>query len=325
MLKITYFLFYLYLSVLVHGEGEFLVLSSPKAFVFTGHDELPASIVNDVLLASLGFSVEHHSDWEGMEIKEPFSSAKPLFIFSFKGIGRLDPNHEGSYPLITDLENIDDIFDKISQKILARYPEKLQAVKIIIDDEMKRVSGNEITEFDIPVTKLIQSVNTSHVNNESDMIFIDELNKFQAVVNNILEEQHECGSCIFWITLPQMSQIIQIRDADSKDVLLNMLSNVAIKAEKVYKGKALVAAIIDGEENLSSRSKRQVPAEYTLKSLNVAEDYDEDFPVIFNIILWFSLILLFSLIAISMVIAGMDPGRDSIIYRMTSTRMKKDN
>lgn len=74
-----------------------------------------------------------------MEIKEPFSSAKPLFIFSFKGIGRLDPNHEGSYPLITDLENIDDIFDKISQKILARYPEKLQAVKIIIDDEMKRV------------------------------------------------------------------------------------------------------------------------------------------------------------------------------------------
>lgn len=35
--------------------------------------------------------------------------------------------------------------------------------------------------------------------------------------------------------------------------------------------------------------------------------------------------MVFSLLAISMAIGGMDPGRDSIIYRMTSTRMKKDN
>lgn len=35
--------------------------------------------------------------------------------------------------------------------------------------------------------------------------------------------------------------------------------------------------------------------------------------------------MVFSLLAISIVIGDMDPGRDSIIYRMTSTRMKKDN
>jgi len=32
-----------------------------------------------------------------------------------------------------------------------------------------------------------------------------------------------------------------------------------------------------------------------------------------------------SLLAICYAIAAMDPGRDSIIYRMTSTRIKKDN
>lgn len=35
--------------------------------------------------------------------------------------------------------------------------------------------------------------------------------------------------------------------------------------------------------------------------------------------------LLFSVIAICIAIGTMDPGRDSVIYRMTSTRMKKDN
>lgn len=57
----------------------------------------------------------------------------------------------------------------------------------------------------------------------------------------------------------------------------------------------------------------------------MAKEYGEDYPVIFNIILWFGIIMLFSLLAICMAIGYMDPGRDSIIYRMTSTRMKKDN
>lgn len=58
---------------------------------------------------------------------------------------------------------------------------------------------------------------------------------------------------------------------------------------------------------------------------NLAEDYNEDYPVVFNIILWFGVIFVFSLLAISYAIGNMDPGRDSIIYRMTSTRIKKDN
>lgn len=60
-------------------------------------------------------------------------------------------------------------------------------------------------------------------------------------------------------------------------------------------------------------------------TLNLAEVYSDNYPVIFNIILWFGVAFVFSLLAVSVFIADMDPGRDSIIYRMTSTRMKKDN
>ncbi|XP_043791743.1 ATPase H(+)-transporting accessory protein 2 isoform X2 [Apis laboriosa] len=58
---------------------------------------------------------------------------------------------------------------------------------------------------------------------------------------------------------------------------------------------------------------------------NLSKKYSEDYPVIFNIFLWFGVVFVFSLLAICIAISQMDPGRDSIIYRMTSNRMKKDN
>ncbi|XP_054003982.1 ATPase H(+)-transporting accessory protein 2 isoform X2 [Hylaeus anthracinus] len=58
---------------------------------------------------------------------------------------------------------------------------------------------------------------------------------------------------------------------------------------------------------------------------NLAKVYSENYPVIFNIILWFGVAFVFSLLAICIAIGQMDPGRDSVIYRMTSNRMKKDN
>lgn len=59
--------------------------------------------------------------------------------------------------------------------------------------------------------------------------------------------------------------------------------------------------------------------------LNDDDAYSADYAAIFNIILWFGVVFAFSLIAIVYALIDMDPGRDSIIYRMTSTRMKKDN
>lgn len=49
---------------------------------------------------------------------------------------------------------------------------------------------------------------------------------------------------------------------------------------------------------------------------------DSDFPVAFNIILWLGVATLLATVAICYAIGGMDPGRNSIIYRMTAQRIK---
>lgn len=123
----------------------------------------------------------------------------------------------------------------------------------------------------------------------------------------------------------------------------------AQKYQENTNGYGLVAVLTTDEQTLK-RSRREVTAEVTIwyyhiiiwwkkylltnhfliefqliNPLNLAESYSEDFPVIFNIILWFGVLIAFSMLAICYAIAAMDPGRDSIIYRMTSTRIKKDN
>uniref|UniRef100_A0A1B0DAD1 Renin receptor n=2 Tax=Phlebotomus papatasi TaxID=29031 RepID=A0A1B0DAD1_PHLPP len=113
--------------------------------------------------------------------------------------------------------------------------------------------------------------------------------------------------------------------ADAKKILTRAIENLIDAAENSNDGNILVATITSKDD--LSRAKRAAPEmrQEIPSDLNLAKSYSSNYPVIFNIILWFGVVLFFSLLAICYAIADMDPGRDSIIYRMTSTRMKKDN
>jgi len=107
--------------------------------------------------------------------------------------------------------------------------------------------------------------------------------------------------------------------AEAKKLIASVLEEGSAAAGDDY--LVLVAA----EKAELNRAKREAVTGAGVNDLNLALYYSEDYPVIFNIILWFMVALGFSVLAICYAIGSMDPGRDSIIYRMTSTRMKKDN
>jgi renin receptor len=57
---------------------------------------------------------------------------------------------------------------------------------------------------------------------------------------------------------------------------------------------------------------------------NPAEFYRDQYPALFNIFFWLTLILAVTIYAIAYNMWYMDPGLDTVIYRMTSQRIKKD-
>lgn len=55
------------------------------------------------------------------------------------------------------------------------------------------------------------------------------------------------------------------------------------------------------------------------------EALDPDLPLRTNLLLWFTISYIFVLITVLYLILGMQPDRDSIIYRMTTSRAKKEH
>lgn len=57
---------------------------------------------------------------------------------------------------------------------------------------------------------------------------------------------------------------------------------------------------------------------------NLAYKYNFHYAVVFNIVLWLMITLALAVIAISYNLWNMDPGYDSIIYRMTNQKIRMD-
>lgn len=57
---------------------------------------------------------------------------------------------------------------------------------------------------------------------------------------------------------------------------------------------------------------------------NMAPQYSMDFPAAFVSIAFTTILLLLTVFAVSVAMWHIDPGRDSIIYRLTSQKIKKD-
>jgi len=75
---------------------------------------------------------------------------------------------------------------------------------------------------------------------------------------------------------------------------------------------------------LSKRSILQAEADQGTSHLNLSSSYDDMFPVIFNIWFWLMVLLALTVYAVSVAMWNMDPGHDSIIYRLTQQKIKSE-
>lgn len=128
------------------------------------------------------------------------------------------------------------------------------------------------------------------------------------------------------VSMKSLSKTSSARSEANK-LFLSTVNKFNEAVQKKYNGNALVT-MVAVEEHIPhhARVRRQAKplAENETNPYNIASLSGADYPVIFNIILWFTLVFVFALIAISMALANVED-RDSIIYRMTGARGKKDN
>uniref|UniRef100_A0ABD2WA21 Renin receptor n=1 Tax=Trichogramma kaykai TaxID=54128 RepID=A0ABD2WA21_9HYME len=191
--------------------------------------------------------------------------------------------------------------------------------------------------------------------NEQDHTFLEEVQLLRAIAKKVpTAVTADNKPDVYWLVVSGLKPIFEaygknsVAAKEALALLNEALHEVSKAFMDVYKNQVLITAFTNDPSQVhSARPKRQVsPGKSNFtespkgensededkenkeplkpEDINVAQT-NEDYPVIFNICLWFGVAIFFALLAICISIADMDPGRDSIIYRMTSNRMKKDN
>ncbi|XP_055315626.1 ATPase H(+)-transporting accessory protein 2 [Sitodiplosis mosellana] len=294
-----------------YGSGQLTVLESPNAISFKKQDRLDGKYIGHVFSACTGHSIS-----ESVPLKlqfTPFDLAENVCLINIDGIKEFTPKKlkPKSEIIVDGPENSNEVFLNKLQE------EGCSIVHVHLNDGLDALGSlqdwceNSLKPENSKFYKMLKD----EKNSESKQIL-------EAIIAMSVLSEAKCK-------MPAFLQIDYNHDASKSrdkyfEEFVSAIEAFAQKYAENTNGYGIVTVLTTDEQS-HKRSRRAVTAPSDADDLNLAESYSEDFPVIFNIILWFGVLIVFSMMAIVVAIATMDPGRDSIIYRMTSTRIKKDN
>ncbi|CAH0723779.1 unnamed protein product, partial [Brenthis ino] len=333
---VTMGLFWITLVLSIIGSnaaGQFSVLHSPPSLKFTGHSKTLESLLKEIFSASLGLSVEENSEWDGLSIVDPFNTPEAVVEVYIDGVSSLGENtglKSINFPLTVD-EYEPDTYDAVRHRIKQRFTNggnKLVNIRLSNPDDL--ISSSVFGEIVPPkVTKqTLQHLKYDSV--EEDYQFIYELEVLKAITAKIRSGAVSADNIVDFYNIRFRSlhalsdyhgpNSLQAKEA--KKLLSDALQDLSNALVKAYDGSVLVTAVTTDVAH-TRRAVRSVSPETRMPADD--DNYTADYAAIFNIMLWFGVVFVFTLVSIVYAIMDMDPGRDSIIYRMTNTRMKKDN
>jgi len=303
------------------------VLNSPESVEISQTVPLRATELADITSLVLGFTVPQGVEaWKKLLINTPFSLPEAVVVLEIPGLKNpsFGLNKINHHNLILD-ESLEDVYAIVKQRILLRFNDKESS---FIHGSL---SNEEFLKDQVFHPELSSSILPENMElySEKNKIFFNEIYQLNQLANGIKESKLKNNVPDYhWFQLQGIKSLNAANEPNSKEIIngekaLNQAISMLIQSYKEqYKNEVFIIAITNDAKQ-SHRNKRQVNS--VEQNLNVAEPLSSDYPVIFNLLLWFTVIFVFSLLAISLSIAQMDPGRDSIIYRMTSNRMKKEN
>ncbi|NXI23851.1 RENR protein, partial [Sterrhoptilus dennistouni] len=333
----------------VYG-GEFSILRSPQSVVFRdGSWPIPGERIPDVAALTMGFSVEEDLPWPGLAVGDLFHRPQATVLVTVKGVDKL-PVKGLSYPI----ENaVPFSLDSVANAIHTLFSEETPVVlQLAPSEERVYMVGKANAVFeDLSVTlrqlrnRLFQdsSVLTSlplsslSRNNEVDLLFLSELQVLHDITSLLSRHKHlakDHSPDLYSLELSGLEEVGKRYGEDSEQfkdasqILVDSLQKFADEMFNLYGGNAVVEVVAVKEFNspLSRKTRSILQSSQSTKEnpYNLAYPYNSDYSVIFNIVLWMMIGLALAVIVISYNLWNMDPGYDSIIYRMTNQKIRMD-
>lgn len=291
----------------VLGNGELAIHHSPNGINFRGNEPIDSSELPNILATANGLSSNMDNTWEGLTIKNPFNYPTITVIVEIEGLASLKLG-ENTYPFRNTISR--------------------QLTKDIFT---LNLSGKMIDETDINMIDSTGAFKFEKLSANDDAVaeFIKDLKMLDSLRQKV---EKKIDADAIWIQLKGLKNIVREfgQQSEQSEEAVSILNDALEKLEsslgKVYDEKFLLASITeDNHHSRHTRAAKKLGEDPPKPQVgNLSKRYTADYAPIFNIILFTSIFLIAALISTSVFICTLDPGRDSIIYRMTTQR-KKDN
>ncbi|KAG9485643.1 renin receptor [Eleutherodactylus coqui] len=341
-------------ALLAVAAADFSVLKSPQNQIFRpGNWPVPGERIPDVIALSMGFSVEEDLSWPGLGVGNIFQRPRACIVVNVMGVDKLPlpDTNVISYPVEDAVPyTVDSVVNSIHAVFSEDMPLVLQLAPI---EERVYMVGKANTVFeDLAVTlrqlrsRLEQensilstvSLGSLYKNDEIDRLFMSEMQSLQDIPNLLSRHKHLAKDNVPDIYALEFTGLEEIKKRYGQDsekfkdatrILSECLQKFADDMYSIYGGNAIVEVVaVETFETPLTRKSRSILEAQTATApsnpYNLAYDYNFDYAVIFNIILWIMIGLALSVIAVSYNLWNMDPGYDSIIYRMTNQKIRMD-
>lgn len=348
------------LSVLVCGIlGQKLVITHAPSYVTFQEQEQPlqTSEVTKVISNTLGVPSQSDMSWKGLLHGSMFKRPKAnvlVTVVTTEGTPDLKLNSQMEFPVSQDTPMVDipELMTSLQGTFLDKNPLMLDAA---VDNNMFDVHS----EFDVfrklsnslrrmsdrllDLDSVAQNHNTGTLNGSipTDLSLMGELQLIQDVLGTVRADGGKMVETktpdMYSFTVKGLKDVVDTHGAgstqaaDASQFVTDFLHQMTDQFRTLYKNNVVVEILMVRPGEGLVRKTRSLMAEdasgpsvISKSPYNVALDYDENYPVAFNIILWLMILLAIAIYAIAYSIWNMDPGRDSIIYRMTTTRLKRD-
>uniref|UniRef100_A0A8C6VL45 Renin receptor n=1 Tax=Naja naja TaxID=35670 RepID=A0A8C6VL45_NAJNA len=299
----------------VVSANEFSVLRTPESVIFQeGNWPIPGERIPDVAALSMGFSVEEDLSWPGLAVGDLFRRPRATVLVTVTGIDKLTmPKNGISYPVenrVYMVGKANSVFEDLSVTLRQLRNRLFQ--------------DNSILAF-LPPNSLSR-------NNEVDLLYLSELQVLHDITSLLSRHKHlakDHSPDLYSLELSGLEEIgKRYGKIHSSSRMLRRFLQTLYEMYNIYSGNAVVELVtvktFETPFVRKSRSILQSTESKPENPYNLGYAYNFNYAVVFNIILWIMLGLVIAVIVISYNLWNMDPGYDSIIYRMTNQKIRMD-
>ncbi|KAM9804782.1 renin receptor [Neosynchiropus ocellatus] len=336
----------------VHGNS-LAVLQAPEFVSFQKGDwPISGEKIPDLVALTMGFSIREDLSWPGLRAGPLFQRPRANVLVVVRGVDSLDlPQSLASYPL----ENsVPFTLDSVAETVHTLFAEDTPVVlQLAPSEERLYMLGKANAVFeDLPVTlqqirarlsqegSVLDSLPTKSLsrNAEADLLFLSEVQVLHDITALLQRHRHlakDHSPDLYSLELSGLEELSRVYGKDSAqyrdatDMLITVLQKFGEDVYSLYGNGAVVEVVtVRNFEAPLTRKSRSILESKQISNpgspYNLAYKYNFQYAVIFNIVLWLMIVLALAVIATAYNLWNMDPGYDSIIYRMTNQKIRMD-